>query len=237
MIELKKCLISLNDNFQLNIENLKLEQGKRYLIIGKSGSGKSTLVKVLSGLISFKGNLFRIDNGVTLQSTCKQYRSALMYLSQEFSLWEHLSVEKHINFTLSRGKTLKKQNDTDFYLDFVNLLDKRKCRPYQLSGGEKQRLALARALATKAKYLFLDEPFANIDAVGAYMLIEKIKKLQKTFDFSLVEVTHYLIKFNDTNAIIIVLDDGKIIFKGTYLQLVNLKNKSKWLKQWQKLVN
>ena len=236
MICMHNYQLQKNRQFTLDIEELILKENKKYFIIGASGSGKSTLIRTCLGLDKGKGTLFRQNNAnKKLLPSDKSYKQGLMYLSQAFALWEHLSVEEHLNFTLSKGEMLSTQSETSYYLSLVNLTLQRSQKPHTLSGGEQQRLALARALATKPNYLFLDEPFANIDIVQADTLMKMLEQEQKKEDFSIVKVTHHFVGIKENDSIIIVLEEGKIIFTGSYLEILQ-KHDSLWINQWKALL-
>ena len=236
MICMQNYQLQKNRQFTLNIEELVLKEDKKYFIIGASGSGKSTLIRTCLGLDKGTGTLFRQNNtSEKLLPSNKAYKKGLMYLSQSFALWEHLSVEEHLNFTLSKGKTLSIQAETDYYLSLVNIKLQRTQKPHTLSGGEQQRLALARVLAAKPDYLFLDEPFANIDIVQADTFMKMLEKEQKRQHFSLVKVTHHFVGIKENDSIIIVLEKGKVIFEGSY-QEIQQKHDSPWINQWKALL-
>ncbi|HHD79914.1 MAG TPA: ABC transporter ATP-binding protein [Epsilonproteobacteria bacterium] len=236
MICMQNYQLHKNTQFTLNIEELIFREGKKYFIIGASGSGKSTLIRTCLGLDKGKGTLFRQNSSnEKLLPSDKEYKQGLMYLSQSFALWEHLSVEEHLNFTLSQGKTLSRQKETEHYLSLVNLALQRIQKPHTLSGGEQQRLALARALASKPRYLFLDEPFANIDIVQADIFMKMLEKEQKRQQFSLIKVTHHFVGIKENDSIIIVLEEGKVIFEGSYKEILQ-KHDSQWINKWKALL-
>jgi len=232
MITLESCLVKKGNHFSLTVDNLTLEKSQTYFIVGASGSGKSTLLHVLTGQEPFTGKLSKDES---ILSSSPKYKKGLMYLSQEFSLWTHLTVSEHVNFTLTQGKSLKMQGETVYYLNLVNLSSNSEQKPHELSGGEKQRLALARALAAKPEFLFLDEPFANIDIVQADMLMRMLKSEQEKQGFALVKVTHHFVGIKDINSMIIVLEEGKITFQGTFQEIMQ-KNISPWIEKWKALL-
>jgi len=236
MICMQNYQLQKNKQFTLDIKNLVFKENNKYFIVGASGSGKSTLIRTCLGLEQGKGTLYRQDDGNTkLFPLDKAYKQKLMYLSQSFALWEHLSVEEHLNFTLSKGKSLSMQSETDYYLSLVNLDLQQKQKPQTLSGGEQQRLALARALAAKPSYLFLDEPFANIDMVQADIFMKMLEKERRKEHFSLIKVTHHFVGIKENDSIIVVLEEGKVIFTGSYQEILQ-KNDSLWINQWKALL-
>jgi ABC-type multidrug transport system ATPase subunit len=234
MIYIDSCIVRKEKHFRLEINDLCFEKGYKYFIIGASGSGKSTLMRSILGLEECEGVIYKKKNEQQIIQSDPLYRKGLMYLSQEFALWDHLSVEEHINFTLSKGKSLKQQEQTDYYIALVNLEHRNKQKPHTLSGGEKQRLALSRALAAKPDYLFLDEPFANIDIVQADMLMCMLESEQKKEGFGMIKVTHHFVGIKDIHSIIIVLEEGKVTFQGTYSQIQE-HTLSPWIQRWKEL--
>lgn len=236
MICMQNYRLQKNTQFTLDIDTLTLRENTKYFIVGASGSGKSTLIRTCLGLDEGRGTLFRKNaSGVKVLPHHKSYKQGLMYLSQSFALWEHLSVEQHLNFTLSQGKSLLLQAETDYYLSLVNLTLQGTQKPHTLSGGEQQRLALARALAAKPSYLFLDEPFANIDIVQADIFMKMLEKEHKKQGFTLVKVTHHFVGIKENDSIIVVLEEGKVIFTGSYQEILH-EYDSPWINQWKALL-
>ncbi len=237
MIKVDLCRVYKNKDFYLDISNINFKEGHSYFIIGSSGSGKTTFIKTILGLEKSKKevDIYRVIDNVSYKLENKKYKEGLIYFSQELNLWEHLSVVEHINFTITAGKSIKDIDESFYYLELVNLKDKAKIKPKYLSQGEKQRLALARALSAKPKFLFLDEPFANIDIVQANRFMYIIKDEQKRNNFSLVKVTHNFIGIDNLDNIIIVLENGKVTFKGSYKDMIK-DNQTEWIEEWKRLM-
>jgi ABC-type Fe3+/spermidine/putrescine transport system ATPase subunit len=120
MIHIGSCVARKEKHFRLEINDLRFEKGYKYFIIGASGSGKSTLIRSILGLEECEGFICKEENGQHIVQSDPLYKKGLMYLSQEVALWDHLSVEEHINFTLSKGKSLKQQEQTDYYIALVS---------------------------------------------------------------------------------------------------------------------
>lgn len=219
MIELKNCIYK-KDNFILDIKNIKIDNFSKVLIIGPSGGGKSTLLRILVGLEkNFEGEL----------NIANEYKNFIAYLPQNYVLWDHLSVIEHINFVLNKGKSLKENKESIKYLKYLELEDKYNKKVYELSGGEKQRLALARVLSTKSKYIFLDEAFSNVDIVLARYLLKKIYTIQEIEKFSIVEVAHYGYLLKEHYIYVII--DGKISQEGSFDD-ISKNAKDVWTKKW-----
>jgi len=235
MIILKDALFKRDNGFSLKVNRVEIKEGSKTVLIGASGSGKTTLLRVLSGLEEDFTGEYSID-GKPKEKLGELKSRGVMFLSQEFLLWEHLTVIEHINFVLTRGKSLKNTKESEEFLEIVGLIYKKNSKISQLSTGERQRLALARALSAKAKYLFLDEPFSNIDVVLAHELIEVIEKRQKIDGFALVKSTHHHLGFKQDGNQIVILDSGKIIQQGEWHE-IQKNPKSRWVEQWVDLVS
>lgn len=231
MIKLKKYSFQASSRFKLKVKYLEIPDASRFFIVGPSGSGKTTLMKSLAGLHDHYQGALQID-GVTIADygLSALYKSRIVFLTQELGLWPHLNAMQHISFVLSEGASLK-CDEASYWLDFVGLENKLDNKPHELSGGEQKRLALARALSAKPKFLFLDEPFANIDPVLAGELMNKIDREHEKQKFSLVKVTHHYLGLNDEKTNIIVINDGEIIQQGTW-QEISQNPKDEWTKQW-----
>ena len=221
------------NDFRLSIKELSIASNSNTYIIGPSGSGKSTLLKMLSGFeVPDEGEVFIDDQQLRkLEKRRTLHHLKLMYMSQELGLWPHLSILEHLDLVLNT----KASDESTLWLEKVQLSDKAHLRPYQLSSGERQRVALARALITKPKYLFLDEPFANLDLVLANELLSIILETQKHSPFTLVQIAHHTMGLNNPDASIIVLDNGTIVQQGT-LDDIQKDPIGRWSRQWVELL-
>ena len=233
MIELKNIRHSYGSNFTLDIEMLSIPSKSTVYIIGPSGSGKSTLLKIITGLENFTSGDVEID-GKNVKQLIKKgrlHQLNLMFMSQELGLWPHMSVLDHLGFVLG-GKNI---DEAEGWLRKVKLADKKEAKPWQLSGGERQRLALARALAVKPKYLFLDEPFTNLDLVLANELYEIINREQREHQFTLVKISHHTIGLDDPNINILIMENGSIVQEGN-LQKIKTDPVGTWSGKWVSLL-
>lgn len=235
MIEIKSCHFERDSNFCLEVERLTIAPNSRTVLVGASGSGKTTLLRVLAGLEEGFHGEYKL-NGTNRENLDRLKERKIMFLSQDFLLWEHLSVVEHLNFVLNRGKSLKEHSESELFLKMVGLLYKKKSKISQLSTGEQQRLALARALSAKADYLFLDEPFSNIDVVLANELIGIIEERQKIDRFAFITSTHHHLGFKKEGSHIIILANGKIIQQGAWHE-IQKNPKTRWVEQWVELVS
>ncbi len=170
--------------------SLEIPDGSFTAILGASGSGKSTLLSVLSGLE-------RPDEGSVLcggeeltkmsEKELTDFRKRMVgFVFQQYYLLPHLTVEKNVRL----GADLAKNNDYAELIKGVGLWEKKNSKPGELSGGEQQRVSIARALAKKPKLLFLDEPTGALDEETGRNVLEYIFRLKRELDLTAVMVTH-----------------------------------------------
>lgn len=174
----------------LNDVSLRIDDREFAVILGPSGSGKSTLLNVISGLE-------RPDNG-SVSYDAKEItafsddeltafrRAQVGFIFQQYYLLPNLNVDKNVKM----GADLAQNRDYRKIIEAVGLGDKLGKYPHELSGGEQQRVAVARALAKKPKVLFLDEPTGALDESTGRLVLDYISKLQKEYHFAVVMVTH-----------------------------------------------
>ena len=198
MIELKEIYLKRNKRAIFNGFNLKVQPKERLVIVGESGSGKSTLLRLIAGLERpDSGDIYiRITSNKLVtkdrEILIEPYERGVNMVFQDLALWTHLNVEGNIAFGLkvkgfSKEKITKK---VDEMLFLVGLEGYKKRAIETLSGGEQQRIALARALATNPKVLLMDEPLSSLDSKRKSVLSQKIVELQELLGFTLLYVTH-----------------------------------------------
>ncbi|MBD5509840.1 MAG: ABC transporter ATP-binding protein [Lachnospiraceae bacterium] len=180
------------------------------VILGASGSGKSTLLNVMSGLEKpDTGEVLYDDKDITKLSDAglTEFRKETVgFIFQQYYLLPHLNVEKNVKL----GAELIGSKDYKKMLDAVGLGEKLHKYPHELSGGEQQRVSVARALAKKPKVLFLDEPTGALDEATGRMVLDYISSLQKEYHFTIVCVTHNL-NIAEMAGTVIRMNSGKVI--------------------------
>jgi putative ABC transport system ATP-binding protein len=191
----------------------KLNKGEFIAITGSSGSGKSTLLSVIAGLDKPDSGNIEVDGkDITNQSEeelSKMRNQDIGFVFQSFLLIPSLTAYENVYFP----SELSKNNDKESALRLltqVNMLKRKDNYPVQLSGGEKQRIAIARSLINNPKILFADEPTGNLDSKNSEKIMELLISLQKKFNLTLIIVTHEK-KISDQASRVIELKDGKII--------------------------
>lgn len=186
-----------------------LGKGKICAVVGESGSGKSTLIRLIAGLERPNVGQIKI-NGQVMTDDRKmvppQDRS-LGLVFQDFALFPHLTVGQNITFGL-KDKT---QSVIDHWLDLIDMKGYQDTYPSMLSGGQEQRVSIARTLATQPELLLLDEPFSNLDAVLKSDLRKEIQQLVKKLGITMVFITHDLVDALDIADEIMLLSKGKML--------------------------
>ena len=174
--------------------SLKFEAGEAVAIVGASGSGKSTLLGLMAGLdISSSGEI--ILDGHKLSSLDEEERAVLRgqlvgFVFQSFQLLPSLTALENVMLPIElKGDAAAREKAVDL-LDRVGLTERWHHYPNQLSGGEQQRIAIARAFATEARILFADEPTGNLDTATGAKIVDLLFDLNKAFSTTLVLVTH-----------------------------------------------
>ncbi len=185
MLKIENLYFSYEDSPTIAGVNLEIEKGKIIAILGDSGSGKSTLLRLISGLEKQnKGDIF--IEGQNVNNVLPELRKVGMVF-QDYALFPHMTVYENVSFCLKRGE------DKSFAEELMKLTDIYRYKdkyPHELSGGEKQRVALSRALCYKPKIMLLDEPFSNLDESLKSSLRIKIKDILNHYGITTIIVTH-----------------------------------------------
>ncbi len=198
------------------------QQFQKIAIAGETGSGKSTLLKIIGGLVQADAGEVRFE-GVRVKGPLERLlpgHPGIAYLSQHFELRNHYRVEEELDYT---NKLPEEEAATIYDICDISHLLKRWTS--QLSGGEKQRIALARLLISSPKLLLLDEPFSNLDMVHKTILKKVIRDIGERLKITCTLISHDPLDTLSWADEIIVMKDGKILQKGTpqhiYKQPVN----------------
>lgn len=170
--------------------SLEIDDGGFTVILGASGSGKSTLLNIISGLEKPDSGSIVYDGVDITQLADKELtkfrKDTVGFIFQQYYLLPNMNVEKNVRM----GADLVGNKDYLEIIEAVGLGEKLTKYPSELSGGEQQRVSVARALAKKPKVLFLDEPTGALDEQTGRQVLEYIVKLHKELGFSIVMVTH-----------------------------------------------
>jgi molybdate transport system ATP-binding protein len=217
-IDIKHKLGENNFDFQCKIDS------EITGIYGPSGAGKTTLLNIISGLIipeegfiQINGNrVFDSKNGINLQ----EKKRNIGYVFQDGRLFPHLNVQKNLCYS---KPYIKNKNVVATFDDVVNLLDLNTLlnkKPRELSGGEKQRVAIGRALLTQPSIILLDEPFANLDRYLRKQIISYLIKINQKFSIPLLIVSHIIGDILRMTNKMLVVNNGQIVANDDIFSLM-----------------
>jgi phospholipid/cholesterol/gamma-HCH transport system ATP-binding protein len=221
LIELRKVHKRFGRLVVLNGVSLNIEEGQSLVVIGASGTGKSVMLKHIVGLLRpDKGEVWfdgrRIDD--LRERDLVEVRTQFGFLFQMGALFDSISVEENVGFPLTEH-TRKPPEEisqlVDQKLSLVGLKDTRKKMPGELSGGQRKRVALARAIALGPRVILYDEPTTGLDPIRSDVINELILKLQRELKVTSIVVTHDMQSAFKVGDRIVMLHEGKVIFDGT----------------------
>lgn len=217
MLKIADLSVKRGDKVILENVNFNVHEHKLISLVGPSGCGKSTLLHTIVGFIQpLKGSITL--HGKDLVSVPIEKRS-IGIVFQDDTLFPNLSVRENIEYGISTWEDSHKNKRVDELLELVNLKAHENKLPHELSGGEKQRVALVRALAPQPKLLLMDESFSSLDPVLRVSLREEIKSILKSLAITCILVTHDRDEAMNFSDEVIVLNDGRVQQVGTPSEL------------------
>ncbi len=203
--------------------SLELSSGEIVGLLGPNGAGKTTTFYMIVGLIkSDKGRIYIDDKDITTEPIHKRFEYGISYLPQEPSIFRDMTAVDNINAVLEVDDRLNKSQRLEILDSLIHKFDLEKfldTKGVQLSGGERRRVEIARALALKPKFLLLDEPFAGIDPISV-IDIQKIIKVLSEENIGILITDHNVretLKICDKSY---VINSGKVLASGKSRQLV-----------------
>ncbi|QDV07088.1 Maltose/maltodextrin import ATP-binding protein MalK [Planctomycetes bacterium Poly30] len=194
-VECKGLIVRAGKAEILSDISLRIEPEEHVLLVGPSGAGKSTLLRAIAGLaVPSKGEIHLFGELASRpgELVLAPDKRGVGFLFQGGALWPHMSVAGTLDFVLKRkgqDRSARKRRIAEL-LEIVDLAGYDKRRTPTLSGGEAQRLGLARALATEPKILALDEPLGPLDAPRREALLDQLQSLARRFGLTTIHVTH-----------------------------------------------
>ncbi len=217
----------------LNDVSLSLEQGKCVGIIGESGSGKSTLGRIItgiekadSGVVEFEGkNIHQKENRNMKNDVSIVFQNYISSVNPRFSVAQIIAEPLIISSQVNRSKIDKNKIDEEVkkLIKIVGLSEEFLERfPHELSGGQLQRVCIARAIVTKPKFILLDEAVSSLDVSTQVEILDLLQKLKKEYNLSYIFITHDLLTITYICDSVIFFKDGKIEEKIDDIR--NLKN-------------
>lgn len=206
---------SYNDKRVLNDISLEVEKGEFLCLLGPSGCGKTTLLRIIAGLEDVnRGSVYLQNQEITYLEPSKR---GFGIVFQSYALFPNMTAYNNIAFPLKEKKLSKEKIDkkVNEVLEIVGLKSEAHKYPREMSGGQQQRIAIARALALEPKFLLLDEPMSALDAKVRNKLRMDLKKLQKELGITTIMVTHDQEEAITMADKIVVLNGGNIMQIGT----------------------
>ena len=193
MLSVNNLKISFDDNHVLDGFNLNLESGDIFALLGESGSGKSSALRFIAGLeeaqlgsVALDGNSLSDEGNHSVNAELRE----IGMVFQDYALFPHMTVFQNISFGIYQLSKKEKVERVEKLLDLISLKGIEKKYPHQLSGGEQQRVSLARSLATSPKLLLLDEPFSSLDKSHRDQLVKEVREILKKANVTTILVTH-----------------------------------------------
>jgi len=216
MIELKNVSTIYDDNLMaLKGVNLAIKQGEFVSLVGPSGAGKSTLLRLLTREISPHEGEVVLD-GIDLSALSVReipvLRRKIGTVYQDFKLLANKNAFENVAFALEVCGIEEEQVNEDVpkVLNIVGLADKLNSFPHQMSGGEKQRLAIARALIHRPRIILADEPTGNLDLVNSYDVVKLLMKINE-LGTTVILATHNREVVNAVGKRVVTMEKGKIV--------------------------
>jgi molybdate transport system ATP-binding protein len=195
-----------------------VSEGRLTAFFGRSGSGKTSLVNIIAGIVRPDRGRIVLDDTVLVDTERRifvpKYRRRVGYVFQEGRLFPHLTVRQNLLF--GRWFTAKRERHIglDQVLDLLGIAHLMDRRPGALSGGEKQRVAIGRALLTSPRLLLLDEPLASLDDSRKEEILPFIERLRDEADVPIVYVSHSISEVTRLATTVVVIQDGRIVAVG-----------------------
>jgi len=214
ILQSKKLVKSYRGRTVVNEVSIAVEQGEIIGLLGPNGAGKTTSFYMVVGLIKpDKGRVFLDDEDITKLPMYKRARRGIGYLPQEASVFRQMSVEDNILSVLQMTKLTKKEqlHKQEKLLEEFGLTHVRKSIGNVLSGGERRRTEIARALAVDPKFILLDEPFAGVDPIA----VSEIQNIVWQLKYRNIGV---LITDHDVQATLSIIDRAYLLYEGKLLE-------------------
>ncbi len=222
ILEVKNLQKAFGRFVALDNINLSIQYGRIAGLLGKNGAGKTTLIKTILGLYkNYEGEIYycgsNLDHGnCKIMNTIGSLVDTAFY--EDFSAYDNLKILLMSTPDWEKNKAKKKINEL---LEFVGLEHQQKDKVKSFSFGMKQRLALAQSLLVEPKLLILDEPFVGLDPLGIELVKQKLRSLCSEKKVSIIFSSHQLSEVAEMSEDLIVINNGKLSYSGTYNELLN----------------
>jgi cell division transport system ATP-binding protein len=221
IIEIKNANIHQGDNLVLQNVNLRINKGEFVYLVGKTGTGKSSLLKTMYGELPLndgEGTVVGYDLKKLTWKTVPYLRRSIGVVFQDFQLLTDRNVNENLKFVLKatgwKDEKLMNEKIADV-LDKVGLKSKGFKMPFEMSGGEQQRVDIARALLNSPKLILADEPTGNLDPETSDEIMQLLFHISKDYGTAIVMATHDYIVINKYPARMVRTEKGQIIDNAT----------------------
>ncbi|MAH80347.1 MAG: LPS export ABC transporter ATP-binding protein [Rickettsiales bacterium] len=223
MIKTNKLVKKYHNRKVVNEVDLEMNQGEVVGLLGPNGAGKTTTFYMITGLVKpDSGSVYLADEDITKMPMYLRSRLGLGYLPQESSIFKKLTVEENIFILWELLKNVKKEDfekRLDQLLEEMGIKHLKKSKGIELSGGEKRRVEIVRALATEPRFILLDEPFAGIDPIAVNEIQDIIKNLKKK-GLGIIISDHNVRETLEIVDRAYLIHKGEVIFTGTSKEII-----------------
>jgi len=184
-------------------------------IVGPSGAGKTTLLHIIAGLLRPDRGIVRLDNEPLVDTTTRTWqpphRRRIGYVTQEARLFPHLSVRQNVRYGYWFLKPVDRRLGFEPVVELLDLEPLLARRPSRLSGGEQQRVAMARALLTSPRLLLLDEPLSAVDVERRKEILPYLDRVRTELKIPMIYVTHAIAEVTDRAERIVAMNEGTLL--------------------------
>ncbi len=224
MIRTEALVKSYHNRKVVNQISIEMKKGEIVGLLGPNGAGKTTTFYMIIGLVKpDQGKVFLGDEDITKMPMYQRARRGLGYLPQESSIFKKLTVEENIIMLWELVETIPKSqyaSRLDELLDEMGLQHIRKSRGIELSGGERRRVEIMRALATNPSFILLDEPFAGIDPIAVHEIQGIIQKL-KAKNLGIIITDHNVRETLTITDRAYIIHQGELLLSGTSAEVAH----------------
>ncbi len=204
--------------------SFSFEEGLTTCLIGPSGCGKTTILRLIAGLEKPSGGVVKINGTIVSENGVIRvlpHHRKIGFIFQDLALWPHFTVYDNIAFGLKEKRERNIKAKVFELLDLFEINDKAREYPHQLSGGQKQMVAIARSLVLQPEILLMDEPLANIDTHLKGNILRHLKNIQQQQGFTMLHVTHDHHEAMTTGDYMLIMNIGKIEVSGSKEEIEN----------------
>lgn len=197
-------------------------------VFGASGAGKSTLLSMMAGLVNPDSGQFILDGDCLFDSQQRinipMHKRRIGVVFQDSRLFPHLNVRDNLNYGFNRLPEKDKRFSFAQIVDLLEIGQLLKQKPHQISGGEKQRVSLGRALLTSPRLLLLDEPLASLDVRLKYQILPFLRRIKEETNIPMVYVSHAIDEILYLTSEIVMIETGKLLAQGHFHEIIHQDN-------------